>query len=189
MTATIEAPEVTEHDENDEDGKGGRDFTKVRQSHIDLATYVNEHSGLPPVSPYQVKAIQALRTDFNKLPEQVAARAARKAEIEAEKKKYEGMSPEQIRAAKQSKRALATAERMQAKAAEAMAKAEQLKAAAAGDGEALAALVEAQTKAAEEKAPAETAPKADLDPQPQFIEPVEEVEDEKPRRGRLGRSR
>lgn len=121
-----------------------RDFTKYRQVHADIAEYVNERSGLDPVTPNQIKAILAFRTEFGNTPEATAAREQRKAELAAEKAKYEGMSDEQIKASKAVKRAETAAEKLLAKANAAMEKAKQLADAASGSGEDLAAVVAAQ---------------------------------------------
>lgn len=145
MTITEEAPvEVTAENEGQHGRSKDRDFTKFRDYHVELATFINEHSGIDPVTPNQVKAVLTLRTDWSNRPETIAAREARKAEREAEKQKYAGMSDEQIKALKASKRAQDQAERLTAKAQEAMEKARALANAASGSGEDLAAMVEAQ---------------------------------------------
>ena len=187
MTDTIEATEVTEETTEDqstesgtESGEGAaRDFSKFRENHKELADFINSHpefvaSELAALEPGQVKAVLALRADFNKLPEQVAKRAERKKELEAEKAKFAGLSPEQIKATKAADRAAKQAEKMREKAEEAMRRAEELKAAASGSAADLAAAVEAQT--------AETA-----EPVAEVETPAEPVADEKPKR--LGRTR
>lgn len=155
MTTIIDAPDVEAPDveeivtpEQDdetmtEDHKRERDFTKFRPSHQQLADYVNMHSGLEPITPNQVKAILALRIDFNKLPEQVAIRDERKAQREAEKSKYVGMAPEQIKAQKAADRAERQAAKLEARVAEAKAKAEALRSSVTASGADLAAAVEA----------------------------------------------
>ena len=187
MTDTIEATEVTEETTEDQSAESStessegaaRDFSKFRENHKELADFINAHpeyvaSELAALEPGQVKAVLALRADFNKLPEQVAARAERKKEIEAEKAKFAGLSPEQIKATKAADRAEKQAQKMREKAEEAMRKAEALKAAASGSAADLAAAVQAQT--------GESEPVAEAEP-----EAVEEVSEEKPRR--LGRNR
>ena len=192
MTDTLDTTEVTEDtkaaqtdesgeetDENGETKAQSRDFSKFRENHKELADFINSHpefvaSELAALEPGQVKAVLALRADFNKLPEQVAKRAERKKELEAEKAKFAGLSPEQIKATKAADRAAKQAEKMAEKAAEAMRRAEELKAAASGSAADLAAAVEAQT--------AETA-----EPVAEVETPAEPVADEKPKR--LGRTR
>ena len=192
MTDTLDTTEVTEDtkaaqtdesgeetDENGETKAQSRDFSKFRENHKELADFINSHpefvaSELAALEPGQVKAVLALRADFNKLPEQVAKRAERKKELEAEKAKFAGLSPEQIKATKAADRAAKQAEKMAEKAAEAMRRAEELKAAASGSAANLAAAVEAQT--------AETA-----EPVAEVETPAEPVADEKPKR--LGRTR
>lgn len=104
-----------------------RDFTKFRPQHAELAEFVNMHSGLEPVTPQQVKAVLALRTDFNNTADQVTKREARKAEIEAEKTKYEGMNDEQIKAAKAADRVERQAEKLRKRLNEALAKADSIR--------------------------------------------------------------
>ncbi|ACI12484.1 gp68 [Mycobacterium phage Konstantine] len=180
MTDTIEATEETTVDaDGNETGDKARDFTRFRENHKELADFINSHpefvaSGLAALEPGQIKAVLALRADFNKLPEQVAKREERKREIEAEKAKFAGLSPEQIKAMKAADRAEKQAQKMREKAEEAMRRAEELKAAASGSAADLAAAVEAKTNG--------SAPEAEAEP-----EAVEEVADEKPRR--LGRRR
>lgn len=192
MTDTLDTTEVTEDtkaaqtdesgeetDENGETKAQSRDFSKFRENHKELADFINSHpefvaSELAALEPGQVKAVLALRADFNKLPEQVAKRAERKKELEAEKAKFAGLSPEQIKATKAADRAAKQAEKMAEKAAEAMRRAEELKAAASGSAADLAAAVEAQT--------AETA-----EPVAEVETSAEPVADEKPKR--LGRTR
>lgn len=154
MTDTIEATEVdaeaTEATEGEGKGEKTRDFSSYRPSHAELAEFINSHpefvaSGVTAVEPGQIKAVLALRADFNKLPEQVAKREERKREIEAEKAKFAGLTPEQIKAAKAADRAEKQAANLRKKADEAVARAEALKAAASGSAADLAAAVEAQT--------------------------------------------
>lgn len=148
MTDTLEAPAEQQADEVETEGKKKRgrtrDFTKSTEYYDNLAAFVNERSGLDPVSPLQVKATLALRADYANLPEQKEAREKAKAEREAEAKKYEGMTDEQKKAAKAADRAARQAEKLQEKLNATLAKAEQLKAAASGSGEDLQAIVEAE---------------------------------------------
>ena len=182
MTDTLDTTEVTEEtteapeqtNEDGDDAKSARDFSKFRENHKELADFINSHpefvaSELAALEPGQVKAVLALRADFNKLPEQVAKRAERKKELEAEKAKFAGLSPEQIKATKAADRAAKQAEKMREKAEEAMRRAEELKVAASGSAADLAAAVEAQT--------AETA-----EPVAEVETPAEPVADEKPKR-------
>lgn len=139
-----------------------RDFTKVAQLHIELATYVNAHSGLDPISPNQVKALLYLRPEFNASPERAAERAERarrKAENDA---KYAGLTAEQKKKVQAAERVKAQADRMAAKYAEAQAEADALMAAAKNSG--VAAEVQAAQAAVAEPEPtppAEVAPPAD----------------------------
>lgn len=151
MTITFDAPDVDTPEEETvevtaqatEGKKRERDFTKFRPAHKELADYVNAHSGLAPISPNQVKALLALRVDFNNLPEQKQAREERKAEREAARTKYVGMNAEQIKAAKAAERAERQAAKLEARVAEAKAKAEALRSSVTASGEDLAAAVEA----------------------------------------------
>lgn len=153
MTITIDAPaeiesdvdveETTTEEQSSSTKKRERDFSKFRPSHQELADYVNQHSGLEPVTPNQVKAILALRVDFNNLPDQVSKREQRKMEREAARTRYDGMTPDQIKAAKAAERAERQAAKLEARVAEAKAKAEALRTSAAASGEDLAAVVEA----------------------------------------------
>jgi len=154
MTITFDAPDVetteqevvveeTTPEQTTEGKKRERDFTKFRPSHQELADFVNENSGLDPITPNQVKALLALRIDFNNLPEQIAKRDERKTEREAAKTKYSGMSPEQVKAAKAAERAERQAVKLEARVAEAKAKAEALRSSVTASGEDLAAAVEA----------------------------------------------
>ena len=154
MTIIIDAPDVDtpdveeivtpDQEENTTEAKKReRDFTKFRPSHQELADYVNMHSGLAPITPNQVKALLALRVDFNNLPEQIAKRDERKQQREAEKSKYAGMSPEQVKAQRAADRAEKQAAKLEARVAEAKAKAEALRSSVTASGEDLAAAVEA----------------------------------------------
>jgi hypothetical protein len=137
--------------------KRERDFTKFRPSHQELADYVNENSGLDPITPNQVKAILALRIDFNNLAEQIANRDQRKTEREAARTKYVGMNAEQIKAAKAAERAERQATKLEARVVEAKAKAEALRSSVTASGEDLAAAVEAaQAEVATEAANTDT---------------------------------
>jgi hypothetical protein len=154
MTITLDAPDVetTEQEvvveeataeQTTEGKKRERDFTKFRPAHQELADFVNEHSGLDPITPNQVKALLALRIDFSKLPEQIAKRDERKSEREASKTRYAGMSADQIKAAKAAERAERQAAKLEARVVEAKAKAEALRSSVTASGEDLAAAVEA----------------------------------------------
>lgn len=163
MTAVMDEMETevtpdVEETENEPKRKRGRvrDFTKSSPHYDELADFINANSGLDAVTPLQVKATLALKTDFANLPEQKAAREARKAQREAEAKQYEGMSDDQIKAAKAAKRVEAQAEKLAARAKEALEKAQKLQNAAAGSGEDLAAFVESQNAKAAESASTES---------------------------------
>lgn len=124
--------------------KRDRDFSKFRPQHAELAAYVNERSGLPPVSPQQVKAILALRTDFNNTADQIAKREQRKAELLAERNKYAGMTDEQIKAAKAADRVERQAAKLRKRLDEALAKADSIRHGSEATGDDLAAAVEAE---------------------------------------------
>ena len=155
-TAAVEPDEDTTGEENENETEEGgergrkkdRDFTKFRDSHRELADYVNANSGLPAVSPNQIKAILALRSDFNNTPEQVAKREEAKQRREAEAKKYEGMSDEQIKAAKAADLVEKQVAKMEARIQEAKAKAAALREGKEASGTDLAAQVEAQQNGA-----------------------------------------
>ena len=153
MTITDESVDTSAEseqgtDEKNESGETGRkrdrDFTKFREQHKELADFVNEHSDLAPVTPNQVKAILTLRSDFNNTPEQVAKREERKRELEEEKKKYEGMTDEQIKAAKAADRVEKQDAKMEARIQEARAKAQALREGKDASGTDLAAQVESE---------------------------------------------
>lgn len=134
------APEETMSD--NEKKKRERDFSKFRPAHQALADYVNMHSGLDPITANQVKALLALRIDFNNQDEQVSARAERKAQREAEKSKFDGMTPAQIKAQRAIDRAEKQTAKLEARVIEARAKAESLRDATSASGEDLALAVE-----------------------------------------------
>ena len=86
-----------------------RDFSKFAQRHQDLADFINARSGLAPISPNIVKAVQLLSDDFRNTPEQVAARKDREEKRKAEDAEFAGLSPEEkkeLRAANRRKKAL-----------------------------------------------------------------------------------
>lgn len=148
MTDTVEATEVTETEapkkRGRKPGSGDRNFDKVNETQEQLAAYVNANSGLDPVTANQVKAVLALRGDFSRLPEQVAAREQRAAERKAAEQKYAGMSADQIKAVKAADRAEKHASKLAERAQAEADKAKALREAATGDGASLAAAVEAQ---------------------------------------------
>lgn len=162
MTAVAEAPSTAEVDKANETAEEKkareRDFTKFRPSHQELSDFINAHeefvkAGIEKVSPQQVKAILALRSDFNDTPEQKEAREQRKLELAEEKKQFEGLTPEQIKAEKAARRAERQALSLEAKIAEAREKAANLRAGKSATGEDLAAAVEAQQAAQAAEAP------------------------------------
>lgn len=154
MTAMIEDQQVVEDDdstqtvaETSEDSKS-RDFTKFTEKHQELADYINAHAdyvsaGVAPITPNQVKAAFALRTEFNNTPEVKEARAARKLLLEEEKKQFAGLTSEEIKAEKAAKRAEAQAAKLQARVEEALAKAQAIREGKDASGEDVAAAVEA----------------------------------------------
>lgn len=156
----VETPEVEaqnpESADTPEKGKPGRkqdrDFTKYRETHEELANYINANSGIDPLTPGQVKAVMILRGEFNNLPDQVARRAARKEELAAEKAKYEGMDPEQVKAEKAADRAEKQAEKLQARVEEARARAAAIRESGSATGADLMAQVEAEQSTPEAEA-------------------------------------
>ena len=94
-----------------------------------------------------MKAVLALRSDFNDTPEQKEAREARKRELAEERKQFEGMTPEQIKNEKAARRAEKQAEKLEQQIREAREKAEALRSGKAATGEDLAAAVEANQAA------------------------------------------
>lgn len=156
----------TESNENEtEKKKRARDFTKVRSYHEELAAFVNERSGLDPVTPNQVKALLTLKTDYGNTPEAQAAREQRKAEREAEKTKYAGMTEDQIKAAKALDRAEKQAEKLRTRAEETVARARELANQATGSGEDLQAVVESNQNGVESPDPLTTTPEESEAPQ------------------------
>ena len=154
MTTIIDAPDEITTPDVEDDGqpeetmsdsdkkKRERDFSKFRPAHQALADYVNMHSGLDPITANQVKALLALRIDFNNQDEQVSARAERKILREAEKTKFDGMTPAQIKAQRAIDRAEKQTAKLEARVVEARAKAESLRDATSASGEDLALAVE-----------------------------------------------
>ncbi len=101
-----------------------RDFSTASQDLIDLANYVNAHSGLDPISSLQLKAILALRTDYLKSPERQAAKDKARKEREAAKVKkaeaearYASLTPEQRTAVKKAEKAALRAQKLKEEAA------------------------------------------------------------------------
>jgi hypothetical protein len=101
-----------------------RDFSTSTQEQIDIANYINAHSGLDPISSFQLKAILKLRTDWLKSPERQAAKQkvlaernaakVKKAEAEA---RYASLTPEQRTAVKKAEKAAARAAKLKEEAA------------------------------------------------------------------------
>jgi hypothetical protein len=158
MTATLENEvDVTEvsatevEAQNDDKANKNRDFTKFRPAHQELADFVNANSGLDPVTPNQIKAILALRTDFANSPEVKAAREERKAKAAEEKAKFAGLTQEEIKSERAARRAEAQAAKLQARVAEALAKAQALRENKDATGEDIAAAVEAEVADSDEK--------------------------------------
>ena len=170
----------TQHDDDNDDDEGGRgrkkdrDFTKFREMHSELADFVNLNSGLDPVTPNQVKAILTLRSDFNDTPEQAAKRAEAKRRRDEEAKKYEGLTAEQIKAAKAADRVEKQAEKLEKRLAEAREKARLIREGKEATGEDIAAAVAAAQNGT-----------AEAEPTPQV---EAENEDDAPQR-RIGRRR
>jgi hypothetical protein len=135
---------VEQEDQTPTRKKRDRDFSKFRPQHAELAEYVNLHSGLSPVTPQQVKAVLALRTDFNNTADQIAKREARKAALAADRTKYNGMTDEQIKAAKAADRVERQAAKLRKRLEEAVAKADAIRHGSEAGGTDLAAAVEAE---------------------------------------------
>lgn len=181
MTATIEDTEVSVEDTATPEGtdaegtseapkkrkRRAHDFTKFRDFHQEVADYVNARSGLDPMTPNQIKAVLLLRTDFANTPEQISAREANKAALEAEKKRYEGMSDDQIKKVKAAQKAAEQAERFQKRAQEQVELARKLAGEVEGSGTDLAAVVEAQQNGETTAGTVEPEPEAEPKSEPQ----------------------
>jgi len=148
VAVEVEVPTETEG-ESKKGRKRDLDFTKVRESHEGLAAYVNERSGLPPVTANQVKAILTLKTDFAATPEQEAKREEAKAKRAAANAKYAGMTPEQIQVEKAAERQEKQAEKLRKRVEEAMLKAKAIREGKEASGEDVAAAVAAEQASAE----------------------------------------
>ena len=152
------AASESDNDDDDDDSKS-RDFTKHTEKHKQIADFINANEDFKKaelgveVTGNLVKAIFALRTDFNNTPEQKAAREERKKRREEEAKKYEGLTPEQIKAQKAADRAQKQADKLQERLQEALAKAQRLREGKDATGEDVAAAVEAQQGDAETAKP------------------------------------
>lgn len=160
MTTTVDEDTTgvnVEADDSDDEGNEKvdgrknrtRDFSKFSESHQSLANYVNSNpefqaAGLPTLTPGQVKALLALRTDWADTPQRKAEREARKAEREAEKAEFVGMTDEEIKSEKAARRAEKQAAKLQAKIDEALAKARAIREGKDASGADLVAAVEAQ---------------------------------------------
>lgn len=161
MTITDEAveettaPEVETEESSEDKTPRRRDFSVVRSYHEELAAFVNERSGLDPISANQIKAVLTLRTDFGNTDDQKAARDARKAARAAEAVKYEGLSPEQVKATKALARAETQAEKLRKRADETLARARELAANPVASGEDLQEVVESASEGTEAEEAAE----------------------------------
>lgn len=146
----LEGEESTEESSGKRGRTADRDFTKHNDQHLELANYVNANSGLDAVTPFQVKAIQLLATDFRNSPEAIAARDERKKAREAEKKEFEGLDDDDVKAIKAARRATENAAKLQEKANAALERAKAVQTASEASGEDLEAAVNG---AQEESAP------------------------------------
>jgi uncharacterized protein YozE (UPF0346 family) len=140
--------EATQAATDTSDESKSRDFSKFTEKHQELADYINSHAdyvsaGLAPITPNQVKAAFALRTEFNNTPEVKAAREARKVQLAEEKKLYAGLTQEEIKAEKAAKRAEAQAAKLQARVQAALEKAKAIREGKDASGEDVAAAVDA----------------------------------------------
>lgn len=174
MTVTDEGVDVqveaeddnAETNENESDGTGGRkkdrDFTKFREQHQELADFVNANSGLDPITPNHIKAVQALVSDFRETPEQAAKREEAKKRREADKAKYAGLSDEQVKAQKAADKVQKQADKLQERLNEALAKAQRIRNGEEATGTDVAAAVEAsQNGHVEAEATPEVEPEAE----------------------------
>lgn len=162
---TGETDSTTDND-GDEEGKAGRkrdrDFTKFTTFHKELSEFVNANSGLESLTPNQVKAVIALRTDFNDTPEQEAKRAEAKRKREEEAKKYEGLTDEQKKAAKAAEKIDKQAASLEKRLAEARARAKAMREGKEATGEDLAAAV---TSAQNGSVESEATPQVEPEPE------------------------
>jgi len=156
MTTTLEQDVAAEVESTDEDApqaatrgrKRDLDFTKVRDSHQELADYVNANSGIDPVSANQVKAILTLKQDWAATPEQEAKREAAKEAREEAAKKYEGLSADQIKIEKAAEKAEKQAAKLRERVEEALARAKAIREGTEASGEDVAAAVQADQNGA-----------------------------------------
>lgn len=156
MTSTIDAsPEAPEETTTVEESKKrgrnpDRDFTKAAQRHQDLADFINAHpayvaSGLPPITPVVIKAVQLLTEDYRNTDEQKAARKAREEKRREEEKAFAGLSPEDVKDLKAANRKLESLEKAAEKRDAILARAAAAREAAEASGEDLAAVVESES--------------------------------------------
>lgn len=153
MTATLEAeaPTTDATDATEKvDGRKERerDFSKFTEAHQSLADYINAdakvvEAGIVGITPNQVKAVLALRTEWADTPERKAEREQRKLAREEEKKEFAGLTDEEIKAEKAARRAESSAKKMQAKVQEALDRAAALREGKDLGGKELAEAVEA----------------------------------------------
>lgn len=137
----------TPTEETPESKKKGRkrdlDFNTAKEHHQELADYVNQHSGLDPVTGNQVKAILTLKQDWSATPEQEAKRASAKAAREAAAEKYKGLTPEQITQEKAAEKAEKQAAKLRQRVEDALARAKAIREGKSATGEDIATAVEA----------------------------------------------
>jgi hypothetical protein len=174
VDVSVESDEDANENENEDGGeatgrKRDRDFTKFRESHKELADYINANSGLDPLTPNQVKAVVALRSDFSNTPEQIAKREEAKRKREAEASKYAGLSDEEKKQVKAAEKVEKEAEKLEKRLADARERAKAIREGREASGADLAAAVESAQNGSE--APV-----------------VEPEDDDKPKR-RIGRNR
>ena len=151
MTAVIDPPEAEAPADATvtESAKRGRerdrDFTKYNSRHEALAKFINENSGLDPITPNVVKAVQLLADDFRNTDEAKAEREAVKAARAEAEKQYAGLSDEEKKELRSADRKLKSLAEIAARRDEILAKAAE--ATAESDGQ-VSSDAEAEAEAA-----------------------------------------
>jgi hypothetical protein len=106
MTSTIDASPEAPEDSNGETvvkeskrrgREADRDFTKVNARHEALAAFINERSGLEPITANVVKAVQLLTEDFRNTDEAKAEREERAAKAKAEREQYANLTDDEVK--------------------------------------------------------------------------------------------
>lgn len=149
----LEGEENTEESSGKRGRTADRDFTKHNDQHLELANYINANSGLDAVTPFQVKAVQLLSSDFRNSPEAVAARDERKKAREQEKKEFAGLDDNDVKAIKAARRAAENAAKLAEKANAALERAKAVQTASEASGEDLEATVNGAAESAPKRRP------------------------------------